>query len=201
MNSYEEVVRRYGKMMHLKIFVDDDDSETKTVYETAAKKHNENILSNIEHVDAGFDLYAPTAISVLVRPESKMVDTLGPRKEKDKICKVDFKVCCSAQLIYEDGRIHNTGYYMYPRSSLSKTPFRLANSVGIIDAGYRGHIMGMFDTVVSSYSIEKYERLVQICAPSLIPIWVEVVDAKEDLGSKTVRGDGGFGSTGNGISS
>ena len=34
----------------------------------------------------------------------------------------------------------NIGYYLYPRSSISKTPLILANSVGIIDSGYRGNI-------------------------------------------------------------
>jgi dUTPase len=34
-----------------------------------------------------------------------------------------------------------TSYYLYPRSSLSKTSFQLANSVGVIDAGYRGNLM------------------------------------------------------------
>ena len=39
----------------------------------------------------------------------------------------------------------STGFYLHPRSSISKTKLRLANSTGIIDAGYRGHIMAMFD--------------------------------------------------------
>jgi dUTP pyrophosphatase len=96
---------------------------------------------------------------------------------------------------------------MYPRSSISKTNLRLANSVGIIDAGYRGNIMGMFDIVnideakmskymTEDYIINKYDRLVQICAPGLVPIIVEVVDKVEELGEKTERGSGGFGSTG-----
>ena len=83
---------------------------------------------------------------------------------------------------------------MYPRSSISKTPLRLANSTGIIDAGYRGHLMGMFDVIyVNETNINKYDRHLQICAPGLIPI---VVDIVEDLGEETARGDGGFGSTG-----
>ena len=31
-------------------------------------------------------------------------------------------------------------FYVYPRSSISKTPLRMANSVGIIDSGYRGNL-------------------------------------------------------------
>jgi len=97
---------------------------------------------------------------------------------------------------------------MYPRSSLSKTQLRLANSTGIIDAGYRGHLMGMFDVVNISpdnlqnenrdadYFGQKYDRYLQICAPGLVPIIVEIVETKNELGLETERGDGGFGSTG-----
>jgi dUTPase len=67
--------------------------------------------------------------------------------------------------------------------------------------------MGMFDIVnideakmskymTEDYIINKYDRLVQICAPGLVPIIVEVVDKVEELGEKTERGSGGFGSTG-----
>jgi dUTP pyrophosphatase len=95
---------------------------------------------------------------------------------------------------------------MYPRSSLSKTQLRLANSTGIIDAGYRGHLIGMFDVVnvqpnssddrEADFFGKKFDRYLQICAPGLVPILVEVVDSKEELGDETERGEGGFGSTG-----
>ena len=102
-------------------------------------------------------------------------------------------------------RIHNreisqtgfypAGYYSYPRSSISKTPLMLANSVGIIDSGYRGEIIGAFRNLSSSnYTIEKHSRLLQICAPDLRPIHVELVD--EPFFNTTERGSGGFGSTG-----
>jgi dUTPase len=105
----------------------------------------------------------------------------------------------------------NTGFYMYPRSSLSKTNLRLANSVGIIDSGYRGNLIGAFDCLpvsvpshnaalgnsnLSEYCVEKYKKLTQICAPGLVPIIVEIVNSIEDLGNETIRGGGGFGSTG-----
>ena len=95
---------------------------------------------------------------------------------------------------------------MYPRSSLSKTQLRLANSTGIIDAGYRGHLIGMFDVVNipqynsgqkdADYLGKRYDRYLQICAPGLVPIIVEIVELKYDLGLETERGDNGFGSTG-----
>ena len=49
---------------------------------------------------------------------------------------------------------------------------------------------------LADYFGEEYDRYIQICAPGLAPIIVEIVDTKEDLGEKTKRGDGGFGSTG-----
>ena len=89
------------------------------------------------------------------------------------------------------------GYYMYPRSSTgTKTPLRLANSVGIIDSGYRGNYIAVFDNWSdSTYSIQKQQRLVQICPPNIsFPFFIELVD---NLDTNTQRGEGGFGSTGN----
>jgi dUTPase len=61
--------------------------------------------------------------------------------------------------------------------------------------------MGMFDNT-DAYStsgpvqFKEFDRYVQICAPGLVPIIVQMVDSKEELGVQTERGDGGFGSTG-----
>lgn len=85
------------------------------------------------------------------------------------------------------------GYYLYPRSSISKTPFRMANSVGIIDAGYRGNIMAKIDnTGRNDMTIKAGERLFQICMPDLRPFKVVMGGVLYD----TERGSGGFGSTG-----
>jgi len=111
--------------------------------------------------------------------------------------KLDYKIACSAQIIGHNNIVQNTGFYMYPRSSISKSNIRLANNVGIIDAGYRGHLIGMFDVIYAdSMIIHKFDRQLQICGPNLLPIVVHMVSSKEDLGEKTARDDGGFGSTG-----
>lgn len=176
--SVKDVLRSYERCMYLKIFVDGED-ELKDIYFHSSKKHNEKILENIQHIDAGFDLFAPVSV-----------------KRTDSLLKLDFNISCSAQMYCDTDKVFNTGYYMHPRSSLSKTSLRLANSTGIIDSGYRGHIIGMFDVIDRESNVTQYERLVQICAPCLVPILVEVVDSKEELGEKTERGEGGFGSTG-----
>ena len=38
-------------------------------------------------------------------------------------------------------------YYLFPRSSISKTPLRMSNSIGLIDGGYRGEIMASCDNI------------------------------------------------------
>ena len=68
----------------------------------------------------------------------------------------------------------------------------MANSVGIIDAGYRGNIMVAVDNISDEvYVIEKGQRLFQICSPVLANITFELVNSL----SETSRGEGGFGST------
>jgi len=100
-------------------------------------------------------------------------------------------------MICDNGKEYPSGYYMYPRSSTgSKTALRMTNSVGIIDSGYRGNLMGCFDlnpNINSPTFFSSYNSLVQLCAPSLVPMIVLIVD---DLDENTERGEGGFGSTG-----
>ena len=85
------------------------------------------------------------------------------------------------------------GYWLLPRSSLSKTPLRLANSVGLVDPGYRGNLIGAFhNTGPVDIEIPAGTRLLQVALPTLIPFrmhWVHHLD-------ETERGHGGFGSTG-----
>ena len=84
-------------------------------------------------------------------------------------------------------------YLLMPRSSISKTPIRLCNSIGLIDAGYRGEIMAAVDNVKQEdYTINYGQRLFQIVAMDGGPLSFELVNEL----SSTSRGTGGFGSTG-----
>jgi len=192
-HSYEyvsltrQLLNDYDSFMYLKIFVDTEDEELINKYREAVYNHNIKLLKNIDYIDAGFDIYSPASLEF----------------QYGKVNKLDFNIICSAQhyyLKYEILRNYNCGYIMVPRSSISKSNLRLANSIGIIDAGYRGHLIGMFDIVNcepnSSVSINKFDRYMQICNPALKPIYVELVNSREDLGDETERGAGGFGSTG-----
>lgn len=121
--------------------------------------------------DSGFDLFVTEAI--MVPPRSQVT--------------LDFKIVCE--------KLGSGGYYLYPRSSISKTPLRLANSVGIIDAGYRGSIMAKVDNISDeAYVVRPGDRLFQICMPSLESFFVKFGAVSRD----TERGTGGFGSTGGG---
>tara|TARA_B100001094_G_C18115487_1_gene763728 strand:+ start:743 stop:1441 length:699 start_codon:yes stop_codon:yes gene_type:complete len=103
---------------------------------------------------------------------------------------IDLEIKC--EMIDDHG--NNVSYYLYPRSSISKLPLRLANNVGIIDAGYRGNLKIALDNIkLEDYQIQSSDRLVQICAPNLQPFEIEVVDELSD----SKRGENGFGSTNN----
>jgi dUTP pyrophosphatase len=186
-NSVEsKLLSIYGRFMHLKLFVDNsninNNSSDQLVneYTTAVNKHNNKIINNPHIIDAGFDIFTAASQSLT----------------NQNVNKVDFNVACACKMVTQTGT-YNTGFYMYPRSSISKTPLRLANNVGIIDAGYRGHLIGMFDlNYHPTYMIKELDRYLQICAPGLVPILVELVNSADDLGEETERGAGGFGSTG-----
>lgn len=89
--------------------------------------------------------------------------------------------------------IDNKPYLILPRSSISKTPLRLSNSIGLIDAGYRGEIMAAVDNIKNiSYKVMPGQRLFQLVGMDGSPIHFKMVDEL----SETSRGIGGFGSTG-----
>ena len=119
--------------------------------------------------DAGLDLYVINDIQI--NPNETKLIKLG--------------ISCEP--------IDGKAYYLIPRSSISKTPLRMSNSIGLIDAGYRGEIMASCDNIKGfSYTAKKGERLFQLVACDSSPISYSI---KEYL-TATSRGSGGFGSTG-----
>ena len=141
-----------------------------------------SMYSNNQHFhpgDSGLDLYCPETITIY---------------PGETTC-INLQIQCEAFVGSgrEGSSERNMSYYLYPRSSLSKTPLRLANSVGIIDAGYRGNICAFVDNIKDEpYRIDQGTRLFQICSPTLEPIEYTIVNSL----SESSRGSGGFGSTG-----
>ena len=87
------------------------------------------------------------------------------------------------------------GFWLAPRSSISKTPYRLANSLGLIDPNYRGIIKAAFSGQVSLAAGAAPQRLCQLVPADLIP-WADIVVVDTIPTPATLRGEGGFGSTG-----
>ena len=84
-------------------------------------------------------------------------------------------------------------YNMYSRSSISKTPLRLANGVGLCDAGYLGPLKAaLHNTSTTDYIVKKGERYVQLARSDLEEISFELVESLRE----SSRGQMGFGSTG-----
>jgi len=85
---------------------------------------------------------------------------------------------------------------LLPRSSIYKTPFRLCNSIGLIDAGYRGEVKAMVDNMEeTTIRYDSGTRLFQICQHNFLP-WTNIVLIDELPAPPDDRGSGGFGSTG-----
>ena len=88
------------------------------------------------------------------------------------------------------------GYYgaIYARSGLaSKQNLRPANCVGVVDSDYRGEVMvALHNHSTVPQTVEHGERVAQmLITPVLTPDYEEASEL-----SDTVRGVGGFGSTG-----
>jgi dUTPase len=112
---------------HLKIRIVPEYMDVlKPYYEESIEKFNQQ-KSDI-HRDSGFDLFIPQHFTNI-----NYVDGVP--------IKIDHQVQCA---VYDNNN-NPLPYYLYPRSSISKTPFRLANQVGIIDSGYRGNIISKVD--------------------------------------------------------
>mgnify|MGYP006146794655 CR=1 FL=1 len=156
----------------MKLLLKPLNDEVKAMYHSSASEQENDMREH--RGDAGLDLYCPGNLEIL------------PGQTK---C-IDFKIQCEG---LSDSDDRNVCYYLYPRSSISKTPFRLANAVGIIDSGYRGNLMAMVDNTSNEVqTIQKGTRLFQICGRYLETIHLQLVEELSD----SERGNDGFGSTG-----
>ena len=91
------------------------------------------------------------------------------------------------------GRDWNVSIDLRPRSSIYKTGMVLSNSVGTVDDLYRGEVSAIFYHVFTEMPRYRVgDRIGQIKLGFTLPIEFEEVD---ELG-RTLRGDGGYGSTG-----
>jgi len=121
---------------------------------------------------AGYDLYADIAEPITIQPNSTV--------------KIPTNISMEIPV----------GYFgaIYARSGLAiKHGLRPANCVGVIDADYRGNIIvALHNDKNEEYTIKVGERIAQIIIQPFLSIEFNVVDELNE----TIRGEGGFGSTG-----
>ena len=121
---------------------------------------------------AGADLYACLEEAVTIEPNATAFIPTGIALEVPRHC---------AGLVYA-------------RSGLAcKKGLAPANKVGVIDSDYRGEIfVALHNHGTLAQIVENGERIAQIV---ITPVLQPVYETAETL-SDTVRGEGGFGSTG-----
>jgi dUTP pyrophosphatase len=154
-------------------------------YTDRIEKHNAQFMEN-NLADSGFDVLVPNTVKF---------DKLFASKFIDMNIKTEMFLCD-----VNTDSINPCAFNVHPRSSISKTPLILANHTGIIDSGYRGSLIGAFrclpfftNNIATDYTVVANTRLLQICHPTLCPIYITIVNANNL--SNSVRGEGGFGST------
>ncbi len=136
-------------------------------------KPNAKIPKKATNGSAGMDLYACIDKSITLAPGELTIIPTGIAIELPS---------------------NDCAAFLYARSGLGvKHGICLSNGVGVIDSDYRGEICaGLCNVSNEPYVIEPNERICQmVIAPVLAP---EIKEADEL--SDTVRGEGGFGSTG-----
>ena len=127
-----------------------------------------------------------------------------PSKTKVSDAGYDLTVIKEAKKFLNNVTLYDTGikikvkHGMYaevvPRSSLSKSGYMLANSVGIIDQGYNGNIyIALVKIDPSAPDIQLPFKCCQLIFR--YQVHVDMVEVKDEFDA-TARGTGGFGSTG-----
>jgi dUTP pyrophosphatase len=145
-------------------------------YVTTIENNNDvDKILKFNNEDSGLDIHCYED-NVEVLPKSKKTINLGIK----------------CQLFKNN---YNSAFWLIPRSSISKTPLIMANSIGLIDSGYRGELKAVvYNTSDESFFIEKYTRLFQIVNPEMISF--KKVERVYNI-EESLRGENGFGSTGN----
>ncbi len=145
-----------------------------TVEKVRFKKLSENAVvpSYGTAYSAGADLYSAMQEDVIIAPETT------------KFIKTGIAIEIPEGLV---GLI-------YARSGMAcKKGLAPANKVGVIDSDYRGEIMvALYNHSDSAVTVAKGDRIAQLVLTPYIKADFEEADELDD----TVRGDGGFGSTG-----
>jgi dUTP pyrophosphatase len=144
-----------------------------------------NSHSTYHDGDSGLDLFIPKDIEI--EPGQTMLVDMGVQCQSRS-----FSWCIRKWVKGEFYNYHS--YFLFPRSSISKTPLLMRNSIGLIDSAYTGNIKApLYNTSSETFTLKKGQRYVQLVNADASPIHFKLVDALRH----TSRNQAGFGSTGN----
>lgn len=143
---------------------------------------------------------------MLVKFKKLSADAIMPTYGTPYSAGADLYACMDAPITIEPGQtqLMHTGIAMeipegyaglnFARSGLAtKRGLAPANKVGVIDSDYRGEILvALHNHGTAAQTIEPGERISQLL---LVPVMQAQFEETEEL-SDTLRGEGGFGSTG-----
>ena len=143
-----------------------------TVLKIERLPHNVNVPQYQTEGAAGMDLCAAISLPVTLKPLERALIPTGLKIELE----------------------HGYEAQIRPRSGLSiKHGITLINCVGTIDEDYRGEVcVPIVNISNEAYTIEPQERIAQMVIARVEQAKLEVVTEL----TETVRGAGGFGSTG-----
>lgn len=146
--------------------------------------------SVIHHLEVEFKLSHPDAkLPTYAHPEDAGMDLTATS--------IDYDTTTGSYLIGTGVHVNlPIGFvgYLFPRSSIYKTDFRLCNSVGVVDRGYDGEIMLRMKSDGLCTSLYKIgDKVAQLIIMPLPKIYAKQVQA---FSTSSERGSKGFGSSG-----
>lgn len=143
--------------MKLKLFI--QNPSLRLHYIDPIKEHNAK--TEKEFPPAGFGLFCPERITIY----------------EESTTNLELDIACAAYIGETPCPL-----YMYPLRSIAKTPLRMSNSVGIIESSNRDTLNVFVDNISSQpYVIPPGASLFQLCAPTLEPIYIELVESISEL--------------------
>jgi len=147
-------------------------------------------------------LYGYVGQGMVFKYAKTLDEAIAPQKAH--VTDTGYDLCLVKKVKEENGMImYDTGIAVQPplgyyfelvgRSSISKTGYIVANSIGIIDASYTGSLkVALIKVNKDAPELELPARLVQLLPRQLVHL--DAVEVKDLSG--TQRADGGFGSSG-----
>ena len=127
------------KYYELRIYIDsaivDKDTREKYINYISSKQKQFELykLNKNLYLDYEFDIFIPKITNIFSGAIS---------------IKINHGIKCTMFIVDENNEKHPkpTPFYLYPKFNTgSETSLRLSNSVGIINSGYNGYIIGLFD--------------------------------------------------------